>query len=53
LIGLLVVSFAVVWNYVTQPISPVLGVAEAFEDIVAATMYGAIIGTVYQLRITR
>ena len=48
LVGLMVVSFAVVWNYVTQPISAVLGVAEAFECFIAATIYGAIIGAVYR-----
>ena len=47
LVGLVLVSFAVVWNYVTQPISAVLGVAEAFECIVGATICGAIIGAVY------
>jgi hypothetical protein len=46
LIGVVLVSFATVWNYVTQPISTVLGVAEAFEYIVASTIYGAIIGAV-------
>jgi hypothetical protein len=49
LVGLVLVSF-VVWNYVTQPISAVLGVAEAFENLVGATISGAIIGTVYSRR---
>ena len=53
LVGLVLVSFAVVWNYVTQPISAVLGVAEAFECIGASTIYGAIIGTVYASPLTR
>jgi hypothetical protein len=53
LIGLVLVSFAVIWNYVTQPISAVLGVAEAFEYIVASTIYGAIIGTVCGRPLTR
>src|SRR5262245_39451271 len=43
LVGLMVVSFAVVRNYVTQPISAVLGVAEAWACVIAATIYGAII----------
>jgi hypothetical protein len=47
LVGLVLVSFGVVWNYVTQPISAVLGVAEVFECIVGATICGAIIGAVY------
>jgi hypothetical protein len=47
LVGLVPVSFVVVWNYVTQPISAVLGVAEAFEYVVGATICGAIVGAVY------
>jgi hypothetical protein len=47
LVGLMVVSFVVVWNSVTQPISAVLGAAEAFDYIVGATICGAIIGAVY------
>jgi hypothetical protein len=53
LVGLMVVSFAVVWNYVTQPISAVLGVAEALVCVIAATIYGAIIGVVYTTPVTR
>jgi hypothetical protein len=49
----MVVSFAVVWNYVTQPISVVLGVTEAFACVIAATIYGAIIGAVYTMPFTR
>jgi hypothetical protein len=48
LISVLLVSFTVIWNYVTQPISAVLGMAQAFEYIVASTIYGAIIGAVYR-----
>jgi hypothetical protein len=43
----------VVWNYVTQPISAVLGVTEAFACVIAATIYGAIIGAVYTTPFTR
>ena len=50
LVGLMLVSLVVVWNYVTQPISAVLGVAEVFECVLAATVSGAIIGTVYKPR---
>jgi hypothetical protein len=53
LVGLTVVSFAVVWNYVTQPISAVLGVAEALGCVIAATIYDAIIGAVYTTPLTR
>jgi uncharacterized membrane protein len=47
LVGFVLVSLVVVWNYVTQPISAVLGVAEAFEYVVGATICGAIIDAVY------
>jgi hypothetical protein len=50
LIGLVLVSFGVVWNYVTQPISAVLGVAEVFECAVTGTIYGGIIGAVCRQR---
>jgi hypothetical protein len=53
LVGMVLVSFVVVWNYVTQPISAVLGVAEAFEYVIAATIYGAIIGAVYRPPVAR
>ena len=53
LVGLVLVSFVVVWNYVTQPISAVLGVAEAFECVIAVTIYGAIIGAVYRSPVAR
>jgi len=43
----------VVWNYVTQPISAILGVAEAFECLIAATIYGAIMGAVYRPAVAR
>jgi hypothetical protein len=53
LIGVMLVSLVVVWNYVTQPISAALGIAEALEYVVASTIYGAIIGAVYRPPITR
>jgi hypothetical protein len=53
LVGLMLASFVVVWNYVTLPISAVLGVAAVFECVTAATIYGAIIGAVYRPPLTR
>jgi hypothetical protein len=53
MIGMVLVSFGVVWNYVTQPITAALGVAEVFECVVSSTIYGAIIGAVYRPRVTR
>ena len=48
LIGAGLVTFAVIWNYVTQPISLSLGVAEIIEYMVGATIYGGIIGLIYR-----
>ena len=53
MVGLVLVSSVVVWNYVTLPISAALGVAEAFEYVIAATVYGAIIGAVYKPPVAR
>ena len=48
LLGVVLVSFAVIGNYVTQPISAIVGLAEVFEYMVAAIIYGAIIGAMYR-----
>ena len=48
LMGVVVVSFAVIWNYVTQPITALVGVAEVFECMLASSIYGAIIGAIYR-----
>jgi hypothetical protein len=48
LIGAIVVSLAVVWNYVTLPISVAVGVAEALECMFLSAVYGAIIGVIYR-----
>jgi hypothetical protein len=46
LIGVIVMSFAIVWNYITQPISALLGAVEAFECMFLSAVYGAIIGVI-------
>ena len=43
-LSLIIVSFAVVWTYVTQPIAIRTGVAMAFECVFGSTIYGGIIG---------
>jgi hypothetical protein len=48
LIGVIVMSFAIVWNYITQPISALLGAVEAFECMFLSAVYGAIIGVIYR-----
>jgi len=46
LLGVVVVSLAVNWNYVTQPISRLVWAAEVFEYMVSALICGAIIGAI-------
>jgi hypothetical protein len=46
LLGVVVVSFAVIWNYVTQPISAIVGMAEVLAYMVVAMIYGAIISAI-------
>ena len=48
LLGVIIVSFAIVWNYVTQPITASVGLAEVFEYTLGSVIYGAIIGAVYR-----
>ena len=48
LIGVIVVRLAVVWNYVTFPISVVVGAAEACAGLFLSAVYGAIIGVIYR-----
>jgi hypothetical protein len=48
LIGIMVVTLAVIWNYVTAPISAVVGIAEASEYIVGSIVYGAVISMIYR-----
>lgn len=43
-LGVLITSFGVVWNYATQPISVLTGLAEVFECMIAPMIYSAIIG---------
>ena len=49
-IAILIDGFAVVWNYVTQPIAPRLGALELIEHVGQFGVYGAIIGVIYQPR---
>jgi hypothetical protein len=48
LLGVVLVSFTVIWNYVTQPITAIVGVAEVFEYMLGAMIGGAIIGAIYR-----
>jgi len=47
-IGLLLSCFAVVWNYVTLPLSGTLAVAWIADTIAEMALYGAVVGLVYR-----
>ena len=46
-IALLIVGFAEVWNYVTEPIAPRLGVLQVLAVIAECGICGAVVGLVY------
>lgn len=48
LVGLLLSCFAVIWNYVTLPLSGTLAVAWVVDTIVEMGLYGAVVGFVYR-----
>jgi putative flippase GtrA len=50
LVALMVDGFAVVWNYVTEPIAPRLGVLELVARIGEFGVYGAVVGLIYRRR---
>jgi hypothetical protein len=47
-VAIMIDGFAVVWNYVTQPIATRLGVLEMVTQIGQFGVYGAIVGLIYQ-----
>src|SRR5215831_17572622 len=51
-IAIMIDGFAIVWNYVTQPIAPRLGALELVEHVGQFGVYGAIMGLIYQPRRT-
>ena len=46
-VALLIVGFATVWNYVTQPIAPRLGILQMLAVIAELGICGAIVGLTY------
>jgi putative flippase GtrA len=47
-VAIMIDGFAVVWNYVTEPIAARLGVLQLVSQIGAFGIYGAIVGSIYQ-----
>ena len=52
-VAIMVDGFAVVWNYVTEPIAFRLGILQLVEHVGEFGVYGAIVGLIYQPRINR
>ena len=48
IVGLLLASFAVTWNYVVLPVSGSLGVAWVVDTLVEMAVYGVVVGLVYK-----
>jgi hypothetical protein len=48
LIGLLLATFSVAWNYVVLPVSGALAAAWIVDVIVEMAIYGAVVGLIYK-----
>jgi hypothetical protein len=53
LVGTMVIAFAVVWNYMTFPLSRTLLLAQVIDYIVEFAIYGTVVGMVYRPRAPR
>ena len=47
-VAIMIDGFAIVWNYVTEPIAPRLGALQMIEHIGEFGVYGAIVGAIYK-----
>jgi hypothetical protein len=52
-VAIMIDGFAVVWNYVTEPIALRLGVLELVEHVGEFGVYGAIVGLIYERKTTK
>jgi len=50
IVAIIVDGFAVVWNYVTEPIATRLGVLELIARVGEFGVYGAVVGSIYRRR---
>jgi len=50
IVAIMIDGFAVVWNYVTEPIATRLGVLELVARVGEFGVYGAVVGLVYRRR---
>jgi hypothetical protein len=51
LVAIMIDGFAVVWNYVTEPIAPRLGALELVARVGEFGVYGAVVGLIYRPRV--
>jgi putative flippase GtrA len=52
-VAVMIDGFAIVWNYVTEPIAPRLGALQMIEHIGEFGVYGAIVGVIYRPKVNR
>jgi hypothetical protein len=50
LVGLLLIGFAVAWNYVVLPVSGALGISWAVATLLEMALYGVVVGRLYRPR---
>jgi hypothetical protein len=50
LVGLLLIGFAVVWNYVVLPVSGTLGIYWVVATLLETSLYGVVVGWLYRPR---
>jgi hypothetical protein len=50
IVGLLLATFSVAWNYVVLPVSGALAAAWIVDVIVEMAIYGAVVGLIYKPR---
>ena len=53
LVGLLLIGFAVVWNYVVLPVSGTMGVYWIVDTLLEMAFYGVVVGWLYRPRAAR
>lgn len=53
LVGLLLIGFAVTWNYVVLPVSGTLGIDWVVATLLQMALYGIIVGWLYRPRVAR
>jgi len=53
LVGVMLIAFVVIWDYMTYPLSRTFLFALVVDDIIEFAIYGAIVGAIYKPRASR